>query len=172
MKISSKLKKNIANIITITRIIGTLVMMFTEVLSIPFYIAYIYSGLSDVLDGYLARKLHIESNLGRKLDSISDLLFYTTMMIKIWPYLVAYLPTYIWVMIWVTLGLRIIIYLYIGIRDKALLSNHTILNKATGTLLFGLPFFIKHKSFVVYSTIVASVAFIAALYEATLISKK
>lgn len=172
MNIRSKIRENIANTITVTRIIGTFIMMFTDVLSIPFYIAYIYSGLSDVVDGYLARKLHIVSNLGRKLDSISDLFFYTTMMIKIWPYLVEYLPTYIWVMIWVTLALRIALYLYIGIRDKALLSNHTILNKATGILLFALPFFIKHKAFVVYSTIVASVAFISAIYETTLMFKK
>lgn len=172
MNMRSKLKENIANIITVTRILGTFVMMFTNVLSVPFYIAYIYSGLSDVADGYLARKLHIVSNIGRKLDSISDLFFYTTMMIKIWPYLVEYLPTYIWVMIWVTLAIRIILYLYIGIRDKALLSNHTILNKTTGILLFALPFFIKQRIFVIYSTIVVSVAFVAALYEATLISKK
>ena len=172
MNISNKLKENIANIITITRIIGTAIMIFTEVLSVPFYIAYIYSGLSDILDGFLARKLHIESNLGRKLDSISDLFFYTTMMIKIWPYLVEYLPTYIWAVIWITLALRICLYLYIGIKDKKLLSNHTILNKATGTLMFGLPFFVKKQGFVIYSTIVAGVAFAAAVYETTLVSKK
>lgn len=172
MNIKNTLKQNLANIITITRIIGTIIMMFTQVLSTPFYIAYIYSGLSDIIDGYIARKLSIQSNIGRKLDSISDLFFYTTMMIKIWPYLLEYLPTYIWAMIWITLAIRIILYLYIGIRDKSLLSNHTILNKATGVLVFGLPFIIKHKAFVPYCTIVASIALISALYETTLISKK
>ena len=146
-------------------------MCFTSVLSVPFYVAYIYSGLSDVLDGLLARKLKIQSDFGRKLDSVADIFFYTAMMIKIWPYLVEYLPTYIWVIIWITLFIRICLYLYVQIKKKELLSNHTYLNKATGALLFCLPFFIKTKAFVSYSGIVSMVALVAAIYEITIIRK-
>lgn len=165
------IKKNIANIITITRIIGTFVMINTEVLSVPFYIAYIYAGLSDILDGFLARKLKIESDVGKKLDSISDLFFYTTMMIKIWPYLVKYLPVYVWIIIWTVVGIRILLYLIVLIKNKSLLSNHTVFNKATGLLMFFLPFLVENRLFVAYSTFVALLSLVAVLYEISLILK-
>lgn len=166
------IKKNIANIITVTRIIGTFIMIFTQVLSVPFYIAYIYAGLSDVLDGFIARKLNIESNLGKKLDSISDLFFYTTMMIKIWSYLVKYLPTFVWVIIWTVLAIRIILYIYIAINKHSLMSNHTIFNKLTGLLMFVLPFIVNSKVFTTYSICVTLVALIAAVYEILIIYKQ
>lgn len=165
-------KKHIANIITITRIIGTIFMLFFEVSGPGFYIAYIYAGLSDVLDGFIARKLKIESDFGKKLDSISDLLFFSTMMFKIWPYLVKYLPTYIWVIIWVTLAIRICIYVYVSIKYHTLLSSHSILNKITGMLMFVLPFTLKKvEFFTLYSNVVAIVAFVAALFEIEYIKK-
>ncbi len=68
-------KRNLANIITVTRIIGTFIMIFTDTLSTAFFVTFIYSGVSDVLDGLIARKLNIQSTLGRKLDSFSDLFF-------------------------------------------------------------------------------------------------
>lgn len=159
------LKKNIANIVTITRIIGTFVLVFCKVLSKPFIIAYIYSGLSDIVDGFLARTLHIESDLGRKLDSISDLFFYTVMMIKIWPFLVKYLPPVMWNIIWITLGIRVCLYVYNQISKHELLSNHTIFNKATGCAMFLLPFMLLTDYFLIYAAMVETIAFIAAIYE-------
>ena len=165
-------KKNIANYITFSRIISTLVMAFSKVTGNIFKVAYIYAGLSDVLDGFAARKLHIESEFGKKLDSISDLFFYTTMMIKIWPYLTKYLPWQIWGMIWTTFGFRVALYFYVSLAHNRFLSNHTYLNKATGFLLFFVPFMIETTFFVNYSTLVVSVALIAVIYEMTIVIKK
>lgn len=159
------IKENIANIITITRIIGTIFLIFNKFMSIPFLIAYIYSGLSDVLDGFLARKLDIQSDIGRKLDSVSDLFFYTVMMIKIWPFLVAYLPGFMWNIIWIILGIRICLYVHTQIRHHELLANHTILNKATGVVMFLLPFMVITKYFVIYAAMVETIAMTAAIYE-------
>ena len=159
------IKKNLANIITFTRIIGTLVMLLTDVLSVPFYISYVYSGLSDVLDGFIARKLGIQSEFGKKLDSISDLFFYTTMMLKIWPYLVTYLPKFVWVIIWVTVAIRVLSYVYVFIKKGHLMSNHTIFNKLSGLLIFMLPFLIDTKHFVNYSIFVSLEALCASIYE-------
>lgn len=159
------IKKNIANIVTITRIIGTMFLIFTRVMSTPFLIAYIYSGLSDVLDGFLARKLDIQSDIGRKLDSISDLFFYTVMMIKIWPFLVAYLPGFMWNIIWMILGIRVCLYIHTQIKHHELLANHTILNKATGVAMFLLPFMVVTNYFVIYAAMVETIAMTAAIYE-------
>ncbi len=162
-------KKNLANYITVTRIIGTFFVLFSETLSKPFFIAYIYSGFSDVLDGFVARTLKIESNIGRKLDSVSDLFFYTTMVIKLWPHLVKILPSYIITAIWVILGIRIAIYLFFYIGQKKFLSNHTILNKISGAMIFCVPFVIENKMFVTYATMIVVVVAAAALYDMMLV---
>lgn len=166
------IKKNIANIITITRIIGTFVMIYFDVLTPEWLVAYVYSGLSDIVDGYIARKLKIQSTLGSKLDSVSDLFFYTTMMIKLWPYLVEYLPTFVWVIIWTTVAIRLAVYLYVNLKMHTILSSHNILNKLTGCFMFLIPFIIKTKYFVLYAICVSSFALIAALNEIRLLIKR
>jgi len=159
------IKKNIANMITISRILGTLVMTFLDVLSMPFYLVYIWCGLSDVLDGFVARKTNTISALGSRLDSISDLLFYTVMMIKILPYLKMYLPAYVWVLIYTVLTIRALCYIYVGIKEKHFASRHTIFNKITGFLMFLLPFMVKKNILVIYSLLVLAVAYFSVFEE-------
>ena len=81
-----KLKNNIPNIVTILRILGTLALLFVPFASKQFYIIYIFCGITDVLDGFLARQLKVSSDLGSKLDSISDLVFYFVILAKLSTY--------------------------------------------------------------------------------------
>lgn len=166
------LRKNIANIITLTRIIGSLIMLFVEPFSAKFFLVYIYSGISDALDGYVARSTNTTSDLGSKLDSVSDLLFYIVMMIEVFPLLLDILPSYIWHMINLTLVLRVFMYIYFGIKNKQLMSNHTLFNKLTGLLMFLIPFMLMTDFFVNYALVVAIVAIIAALYELMLMIRR
>lgn len=48
--------KNIANYISISRIVMSVLLIITKTFSIPFYIIYLYCGLSDMIDGFFARK--------------------------------------------------------------------------------------------------------------------
>ena len=144
-------------------------MIFTPFLSQKFFIVYIISGVTDVLDGWVARTTHTVSKLGSKLDSVSDLFFYTVMMHKIMPYLKRYLPKYIWAGIYITLIIRIALYVCYGFIKKKFMSNHTLLNKLTGLMLFVLPFIVPTKYFVAYSHVVCAVAFLAAIYEVFLV---
>lgn len=164
--------KNLANILTLSRSAGTVVLLFTPFLTKKFFIVYIISGVTDVLDGWVARITHTTSKLGSKLDSISDLFFYTVMMHKIMPYLKRYLPDYIWAGIYITLLIRIVLYVCYALFNKKFMSNHTILNKITGLLLFILPFFVPTNYFVAYSHVVCAIAFIAAIYEVFLVLKR
>ena len=157
--------KNLANILTISRSVGTAALIFVPVLSKEFFVIYILSGITDVLDGFVARVTHTTSKLGAKLDSASDLFFYTVMLHKILPFLKKYLPKLIWIGIYLTLIIRAIIYAYVGFRKKKLISNHTILNKLTGLFAFMLPFVVPTKYFVGYSGLVCAIALIAAIYE-------
>ena len=148
-----------------SRLIGTICLIFTEALSLPFFLFYIWCGISDILDGYFARKFDAISSLGSKLDSISDLTFYTVMMLKIMKYLRKYLPAYIWTMIYVVLFIRFVSYVIVYVKGKYFESRHTIYNKATGTLMFFLPFFVETKFLIPYSLLILTVAYIAAAEE-------
>lgn len=79
----NKIKKNIPNMITISRIIScicgaTLFTLGNIDLAIT---AYIYGAVSDAMDGYLARKFNVVSEVGKKLDAISDKIFALSLLI-------------------------------------------------------------------------------------------
>lgn len=81
---------NIPNALTVSRIlivpIIALLLIYDGV--IPSVIAAILFGaatITDVLDGYFARKLHIESDLGKLLDPLADKLLIATVMIMLIP---------------------------------------------------------------------------------------
>ena len=67
--------KNIANYISISRIVMSVLLIIIKTFSIPFYIIYLYCGLSDMIDGFFARKYKITSEMGAKIDSIADIVF-------------------------------------------------------------------------------------------------
>lgn len=66
---------NIANIITALRIVGCALLFVWPPLSLPFLLVYAWCGISDVLDGALARRFALQSDFGSALDSIADALF-------------------------------------------------------------------------------------------------
>ena len=66
-----------ADIVSILRIILTAVLFYVaakEMIGL-FIVLYIVTGLSDALDGYIARRLKQTSKRGAQLDSIADHIF-------------------------------------------------------------------------------------------------
>ena len=159
------LRKNIANIITLLRIIGTFVLLPVETLSNTYFILHGIIGATDALDGFVARKLKTTSSFGARLDSLSDLLFYTVMLIKISPYLRRVFPRYVWILINIVIGIRVILYILVYIKEKTFLSRHTIINKLTSFMVFLLPFFIPTNYLLQYSIAVIVVAYISNIDE-------
>ncbi|MBQ7335678.1 MAG: CDP-alcohol phosphatidyltransferase family protein [Clostridia bacterium] len=132
--------KNIPNIITSLRIVGTGCLLFFKPLSVWFYIAYAFTGLTDVLDGYIARKTKTTSELGAKLDSIADLLFYAVMLLKVFPMLWELLPTGLWITVAAVLAVRLCAYITAFAKYHRFASLHTYMNKLTGAAVFLVPF--------------------------------
>ena len=84
------------NYITVLRMAGSIALFFLQPMSVAFYIVYLVAGLTDALDGWLARKTNSATDLGAKLDSIADLMFYSAMVITMFPVLLERLPLYMW----------------------------------------------------------------------------
>jgi len=160
--------------ITSVRILGAVALIFLKPLSIPFFIVYSFCGLSDAVDGLVARKLKITSEFGSKLDSVADLTFYTVMMLKLIIKLIEVLSAPLWIMLGVVLAVRISAYLLSAFRLRKFASNHTILNKITGGLVFAIPYFIIWSPilFNIYGGIVCVVAFVAAVEELVCCAKQ
>lgn len=79
----NKIIKNIPNLITISRIIASVLGAGFFVLgNIPVAAGlYIYGAVSDFFDGKAAQMLNAHSELGRKLDALSDKLYAASLLI-------------------------------------------------------------------------------------------
>ena len=64
-----------ANLCTMARIAGAAALWLTRPETAGFYAIYALSGLSDALDGWLARRTGSAGDFGARLDSAADLLF-------------------------------------------------------------------------------------------------
>ena len=60
--------KNIANIITGSRIVFSIAILFIPPFAPMFYVLYAAAGLTDMIDGTVARKTNTVSAFGAKLD--------------------------------------------------------------------------------------------------------
>lgn len=156
---------SIPNIITGFRIVGTVAMAFTKPFSAVFYLIYTLCGFSDILDGYVARRYKLESKLGSVLDSIADILFYTVMLLRIYPVLSETLPEWLWIAVGSVLVIRLSAYVVAAVKYKKFAALHTYLNKATGVALFFVPYLIKTQLAIAFCTIVCAVAICASAQE-------
>lgn len=166
------MKKNLANFITSLRILGTIVLAFLPTLSKQYLAVHVFTGVTDALDGYVARKTNTVSSFGSKLDTASDLLFYSVMMFKLWDILHANLPNYVWTMIYVILFLRLIYYVLVGLVFKTLSSKHSIMNKTVGFLMFLLPFVVNNKYLLYYSLLIVAISYISFIKESVVVIKE
>ena len=157
--------KNLPNYITGLRILGTVILLFVPSLSIPFFVLYIFTGLTDVLDGAIARMTHTTSAFGSRLDSIADLVFYTVLLVKILPQMVEVLPSAIWFVVAGVILLRVVSYVYAFIKYKRFASVHTYMNKLTGASIFVYPFFLLRPVAVPVAFGVCAVAALASIEE-------
>ena len=157
--------KNLPNCISAVRILGTASLLFIEPLSDPFLIVYTLSGITDVLDGFIARKMKTTSELGAKLDSIADLLFYAVMLIRIFPVMWEVLPKKIWIAVGTMIVIRLFSYGTAAKKYHRFASQHTYLNKASGLSVFFVPYAITGAAAAPYCWTVCAVAMTATIEE-------
>ena len=157
------MKKQIANIITLCRILGSIGLLFCPVFSACFYGLYIFCGLTDMVDGTIARKTGTASSFGAKLDTVADFLFVIASFAKLVP--VIRIPVWIWVWATVIAVVKLVNLVWGFTQKKQIPALHTIANKATGLCLFLLPLTMSFVDLRYTAPVVCITATIAAIQE-------
>ncbi len=155
----------VPNIITSLRIIGAISLAFMPKFTVWFYTVYLLCGFTDVIDGFIARRFKCESQLGAKLDSIADLLFYSITVVRFLPLMLEKLNSYVWIALLSVVGIRLISYAVAAVKYHRFAAIHTYLNKFTGFIVFLLPVLINQTFFSAYCIAGSIVGGIASAEE-------
>lgn len=126
--------KHIPNTITTLRLLGAICLLLCNPADAVFWVIYGLCGISDILDGYLAWKLHAESKAGAVLDSVADIGFIACCAIRLLP--IMQIPTWLWVWAGVIVAIKVVNQVSAWIVYKRFCFPHTKANKLTGLLLF------------------------------------
>lgn len=155
--------KSLPNCISFSRIIFSLILIYTKPLSLAFYVIYIICGLSDIIDGFVARNTGTTSNLGAKIDSIADMIMTGVLLFLIYP--IANLTSKI--VIWIILiSIIRLASMFIAMKKyKTFASIHTYGNKITGIVLFLFPILLPYINTTLLIYIICVVATISAIEE-------
>ena len=163
------MRKKIANIITISRILCGVCLLFCPVLSICFNVLYLFCGLTDMVDGTIARKTKSVSEFGARLDTVGDIVFTAVCFVKILPLM--QFPSWLWIWIIAIVAIKIGNAVWEWVCNKKLVSIHSILNKATGFILFLFPLTLGLIAPIYSAVTVCSLATVSAINEAYLTKK-
>ena len=158
-------KMNLPNGITAARMAGTAALLLVRPLTPGFYILYTLTGLTDVLDGWIARRTGTASDFGARLDSAADLLFYTVVLCRLFPILDVRMPPEIWYAVGGVLLLRLLGYAVAAVRYRRFAALHTKLNKLTGLCVFSIAYLLDSPALVPVCCLICLLAAIAAGQE-------
>ena len=156
-------RQKIPNLLTLLRMALGVSLLFLPLLSDWFLFVYLLAGLSDVLDGFLARRWGVESLFGARLDSAADFLLCVVLLVR-------FIPAYDWprwAILWV-IGIalvRLASLLVSFLRFKNAAFLHTIANKMTGFLLLCFPFFLRYVGLNITAFFLCVLASLSALEE-------
>ena len=122
------------NIISTLRITGSVGLLLCDVTSVAYWIIYSLCGFSDIVDGWLARKLRCVTMKGALLDSLADICFVACCAWKLLPILE--LPQWLWLWAGVIVAIKVVNQLSALVMYGRCCFPHTTANKITGFLVF------------------------------------
>ena len=156
-----------ANALTICRIALSIALLIPDAFSPAFFSIYALAGLTDMLDGYVARRTSSESELGARLDSVADLVLVVICLVKILP--VIDVPMWLWIWVAAIVLVKVVNVASGLVVEKRLVMPHTIANKVAGFVVFLVPFAIPLFGVTIPSIVACAVATSAAVQEGHLI---
>ena len=157
----NKIMTQIPNIITLLRMAGSFGLLFYDVTGVVFWIIYGLCGISDIADGWLARKLKCVTRTGALLDSLADFCFVACLCPLLLPILD--LPQWLWLWAGVIVAIKIVNQFSALVKYGRCCFPHTTANRVTGFLLFiAVPMTVWS---IIPISIAATVATFAAIQE-------
>lgn len=157
------MKKHFANILTLFRVFGSILLLFFPAFSVEFYITYLLCGFSDMIDGTIARITNSADEFGSRLDTASDLIFVLVSLFKLLPAI--RIPWWLWIWGGVIAVIKFGNIILGYVTNKQLVALHTVMNKITGFLLFLSPLTISFVNPKYSLTVVCSIATLSAIQE-------
>ena len=158
------------NILSASRIVLCLPLLLVDAMTVPFWVLYLIAGVTDMLDGFLARRWGVESKFGARLDSVADFVFVLAAGYKLFTWLK--LPTALWMMIGLIALVKIVNAVSSYVVNHRIVFLHTKANKVTGFLLFIGVMNIGQSYFIPVAWMIACIALFAALQEGHFIRSK
>ena len=152
-----------ANVLTIGRIALSIALLIPATFSPAFFALYALAGVTDMFDGYVARRTGTESELGAKLDSIADLILVVVCLVKILPAIAV--PTWLWIWAAAIVLVKAANAVSGFVVEKRLVMPHTMANKVAGFVVFLVPFAIPLFGITVPAIIACAIATFAAVQE-------
>ena len=166
------IRKNSANFFSILRILGSLYLLFTKVgndFTPTFLVIYVLLFATDIIDGYLARKLDISSAIGVTFDTIGDALIgCTPVKVLIVQKLI---PGWFLVCLGVTVAVFVAAASVSYIKFKKFTFPHTYFSKFNGCCVASSPFLFHIVNTDVLFIIVGTVFFIDAVEILTVVCR-
>ena len=160
--------KHLPNNLSSLRIVGAVALLLSNVPGILFWMLYIVCGISDIADGWLARKLKCVTKKGALLDSVADICFVACCAWKL--LLILELPQWLWLWGGLIVAIKIVNQFSALVKYGRCCFPHTTANKVTGFLLFiAVPMTFRS---IVPIAIVAAIATLAAIHEHYIITNK
>ncbi len=159
--------KCLPNILSSLRMVGAVALLPCNVSSSTFWVLYIVCGISDIADGWLARKLKCVTKTGALLDSLADICFVVCCAWQILPMLE--LPQWLWLWAGVIVAVKVVNQLSALVMYGRCRFPHTLANKWAGFLLFiAVPLtFVS----IIPISVVAAVATFAAIHEGCVLAR-
>ncbi len=159
--------KHLPNILSSLRIVGAVALLLCDDAGTTFMTLYALCGISDIADGWLARKLKCVTRSGALLDSLADICFVACCAWKLLPILE--LPKWLWLWAGVIVAIKVVNQISALVMYGRCCFPHTLANKWAGFLLFiAVPMTFWS---VVPITIVAAVAAFAAVQEGCVLAR-
>ena len=153
--------KHLPNILSSLRMVGAVALLLYNGASSTFWVLYAVCGISDIADGWLARRLKCVTKTGALLDSLADFCFVVCCAWKLLPILE--LTQWLWFWAGIIVAIKIVNQFSALVMYGRCRFPHTLANKWAGFLLFvAVPMTVWS---IIPISIAATVATFAAIQE-------
>lgn len=153
----------IPNMLSFIRLVLSFSFLMIRPFSINFYLIFIVCVVTDILDGYIARRTNSMTAFGERLDSLADLLLVMILIYKLFPLIEIPIGLVYWILVIIAIRIVSIVVVYYKFKTFGIL--HTYLNKFTGFLLLVGIFLLPFIDTVILGIILCMAGTIAAIEE-------